>query len=255
MQIDITQPVRANSAADEQDVRQIKKALNRLGLYVPYAKIGITGITDAAMFDAIKAFQKQNGLPVTGAINPGDETLNALSRDISKTPDGQYIWRSVEDDKVRPGHAVLNHTVRDWDDAPDPGEDFNCRCWAERLTQENIIDDGPIAPVYPEALLIPLLRTPRAYGLLKLWLRRRNAKWVRGGHKSETRWTNQMKQRDWTKEQITQTIEFGQPHPAPNKVNPSNGATRYEYNSRFVVRDNKTKEILQISGEEFTPNK
>ena len=28
-------------------------------------------------------------------------------------------------------HAALSGTVRDWADAPDPGEDYNCRCWAE----------------------------------------------------------------------------------------------------------------------------
>jgi len=36
---------------------------------------------------------------------------------------------------------------------------------------------------------------------------------------------------------------------------PGNTATRYEYEGRFVVRDDQTKEILQISGDNrFRPN-
>jgi hypothetical protein len=30
---------------------------------------------------------------------------------------------------VRAEHAAFNRTVRDWADSPDPGEEFNCRCW------------------------------------------------------------------------------------------------------------------------------
>ena len=32
---------------------------------------------------------------------------------------------------MRGVHAALNGTLRDFADAPDPGEDYNCRCWAE----------------------------------------------------------------------------------------------------------------------------
>lgn len=58
MNIKLNKPFAANSAVDEFDVRQIKKALNRLGYYQPYEKTGITGIPDAAVFEALKAFQK-----------------------------------------------------------------------------------------------------------------------------------------------------------------------------------------------------
>lgn len=120
-----------NSAANQFDVRQIKKALNRLGYYQPYEKIGITGIPDTDVFAALKAFQKDQGLQPTGTARPDDESIKALNREASKTPEGEYIWRTVEDDKVRASHAEYNRTVRLWDDSPDPGEEFNCRCWAE----------------------------------------------------------------------------------------------------------------------------
>jgi hypothetical protein len=45
---------------------------------------------------------------------------------------------------VRGIHAALNRTIRNWDNAPDPGDDFNCRCWAEPIEPKSIpvIDEG-----------------------------------------------------------------------------------------------------------------
>lgn len=115
----------------EFDVKQIKKALNRLGYYQPYEKTGITGIPDANVFSALKSFQKDNGLQATGTARPGDETVSKLSNEAGKKKSGKYIWRTVGDDKVRGAHATLNGAVRDLADSPDPGEEFNCRCWSD----------------------------------------------------------------------------------------------------------------------------
>lgn len=117
--------------------RQIKKALNRLGYYIPYEKTGITGIPDANVFAGLKKFQADHALPVTGSAKPGDETVAALNNEAAKKKSGQYIWRTAQDDKVRPAHAALNGTVRDLADSPDPGEEFNCRCWAEPVNCDN----------------------------------------------------------------------------------------------------------------------
>lgn len=257
MKIDLSQPFASNGEVDEYDVKQMKKLLNRLGFYQPYEKIGITGIADKAVFDALKMFQKEQGLPVTGTAKPDDDTIRALNKEALKSKEGQYIWRTVEDAKVRKNHAQFNRTIRDWNDNPDPGEDFNCRCWAQPVINRvdiDAINDPPIEPVYPELLLIPLLRVGRLYNLWRLWLNRKDTDWVLGGHKSETRWGNQLRNRDWSPEQITEAIRHGKQYPAPNKVNKGNTATRYEYKGRFVVRDDQTKEILQISRSEFTPN-
>lgn len=131
MKIKLKKTVARNSAVDEYDIKQIKKALNRLGYYAPLEATGITGIPDAALFEALKRFQEEHGIRATGEAKPGDETVQALSREAAKTPDGSYIWRTVEDDKVRSAHAQYNRKIRQWADAPDPGEEFNCRCWAE----------------------------------------------------------------------------------------------------------------------------
>ncbi len=136
MKIELSRPFAANGKVDEFDIKQMKKALNRLGYYQPYEKVGITGIADTGVFDALKAFQKDRGLTANGSAKPDDETIRALNKETSKTPEGQYIWRTVEDDKVRKGHAEFNRTIRDWSDNPDPGEEFNCRCWAEPVKGE-----------------------------------------------------------------------------------------------------------------------
>jgi len=46
----------------------------------------------------------------------------------------QYIWRTVQDDKVRSSHAARAGETFSWTNPPEgghPGEDYNCRCWAE----------------------------------------------------------------------------------------------------------------------------
>lgn len=147
MKIKLNKPFSANSAVDEFDVKQIKKALNRLGYYQPYEKTGITGIPDADVIEALKSFQKDQGLQPTGNAKPDDETVRKLSSEASQKRSGKYIWRTAGDDRVRGSHAVLNGTVRDLSDSPDPGEEFNCRCWAEpvncdkEFVTQNVISD------------------------------------------------------------------------------------------------------------------
>ena len=99
MNIKLNKPFAANAAVDEFDVRQIKKALNRLGYYQPYEKTGITGIPDREVFTALKKFQGDHGLPVTGMARPGDVTVQKLGSEAAKKKDGQYIWRTVGDKK------------------------------------------------------------------------------------------------------------------------------------------------------------
>jgi len=51
-----------------------------------------------------------------------------------------YTWRTAQDERVRPEHAVLNGTSQRWDEppAPDghPGQGIQCRCVAEPLIPE-----------------------------------------------------------------------------------------------------------------------
>lgn len=47
-----------------------------------------------------------------------------------------YIWRTQDDGKVRDSHAANDDQIFLWNNRPatgHPGEDFNCRCWAEPI--------------------------------------------------------------------------------------------------------------------------
>lgn len=138
MEIKIKRAFSSNSTNDSFDILQMKKALNRLGYYTPLETTGITDTADQAVFDALKNFQKDYSLKDTGELRPDDETVTTINK-VLKTTSGIYRWRTVGDENVRPEHATFNNTVRDWKDSPDPGEDFNCRCWAE-------IPDNSILP-------------------------------------------------------------------------------------------------------------
>ncbi|MGH1455831.1 MAG: phage minor head protein [Alphaproteobacteria bacterium] len=77
-----------------------------------------------------------------------------LSQNASNKQSGQYIWRTVGDDKVRDAHKGYDGQVFSWNNPPEggnPGEDYNCRCWADP------IEDG-INRVYPEFIIVPTLR-------------------------------------------------------------------------------------------------
>ena len=121
------------------------------------------------------------------------------------------------------------------------------------------INDPPIEEVYPELLILPFLRIPRILSAWRIWaLRRRESReWTLGTFKSAKRWANQMESRNWTPEEISETIKNGRRFEAPNniriKIDPRATATRYEYNGRYVVRDHQTGEILQISGPRHIP--
>lgn len=136
MKIEISKPLASNGHAESFDVVQLKKALNRLGYYMPHEDIGITDIPDQRMFDALKSFQRMNGLRPTGQLRPDDETATAINAALADAPNSYYIWRIVEDGKARAAHAQYNRTIRSWNASPDPGEDFNCRCWAEEIPKQ-----------------------------------------------------------------------------------------------------------------------
>jgi hypothetical protein len=109
------------------------------------------------IFDEIRAYRTtfKYGFYPSGKITPNEDILSIINGLIKKT-DQLYVWRTVEDEKVRESHAFLNNTIRHWSQSPNPGDDHNCRCWAENL--ESIEYKDAVLPVYPELFLIPALK-------------------------------------------------------------------------------------------------
>lgn len=105
--------------------------------------------------------------------------------------------------------------------------------------------------------MLPLLSAGRLRAAWRAWNLQRDASknWQLGSHKSPAKWSNRLEKGNWTPEKISRTIKDGEPYDAPNKVNPPNGATGYELGKDFIVRDDETGDILQVSRPGQVPEK
>ncbi len=75
----------------------------------------------------------------------------------------KYVWTTSQDERVRPDHADLDGTVQAWDDPPivdqrtgrrgHPGFDFQCRCTAVPVLDDDVETGG--APPPPEPVMQP----------------------------------------------------------------------------------------------------
>ena len=65
-------------------------------------------------------------------FNPTRHTRETL-------PTKYYIWHTQGDDKVRSSHEELDGTIHSIDEDIFPGEDYNCRCWAEEVSDEEAL--------------------------------------------------------------------------------------------------------------------
>jgi Colicin E5 ribonuclease domain len=178
-----------------------------------------------------------------------------------------YVWQGGECAQCSPKDGQ----IYEWDEGEEPGDVHpNCACSADPLLDGANQYSDAIEPVYPLESLLGMAGALRGIArvvggkILQRLARsgrpaprggRTNTEWTLGAHKSPTKWENQMRQRGWDKEKITDTIKNGREHAAPNKVNPSNTANRYEKGGKFIVRDDKTKEIIQLGDSGFKPNK
>ena len=99
---------------------------------------------------------------ITGAIRRYSAQISSrLQQDVLGAT--QYIWRSLDDTNVRTAHRDYDNEVYSWDAPPPgghPGEDFNCRCWAEPVIDVDEIpegatcervNEGMLAAVFPDA--------------------------------------------------------------------------------------------------------
>ncbi len=137
MRFKIINVVAPYSVADPEDVHALKVVLNRLGYYTPAPRIGIEEGRDLELFRSINQFQRDKGIEITSHIFPFSNTVHGLNKALSQQDQSErYKWRTVGDTHVRDAHAAREGQTFSWAQPPDgghPGEDYNCRCWAEPL--------------------------------------------------------------------------------------------------------------------------
>jgi len=80
-------------------------------------------------------------IDVESEYAPNPYAREILLDDMRRHEEDYYIWRTMEDEKVRDSHAVREGKVYNWNLPPEgghPGEDHNCRCWAEPFEAEKM---------------------------------------------------------------------------------------------------------------------
>lgn len=86
-------------------------------------------VNDKSIYKTIKARMNLIATDQIGKLNGDLTKLRCKLLGFDK-----YIWRTRQDERVRPEHAEREGQIFYWNNPPDgghPGEDFNCRCWAE----------------------------------------------------------------------------------------------------------------------------
>ncbi len=78
----ISKPVGMNGRNQRQDVARLETLFGRTGHLNLKETDGPTGYLGSRLDQAIKGFQKDKGLKIDGAVNPGGETLGALSAQL-----------------------------------------------------------------------------------------------------------------------------------------------------------------------------
>ena len=78
-------------------------------------------------------------IDVESEDSPNPKIKAILRDDLKKNERDYYIWRTRKDEKVRGKHAEREGKIFNWHIPPTgghPGEDYNCRCWAEPYREE-----------------------------------------------------------------------------------------------------------------------
>jgi hypothetical protein len=81
----LREPLRADASANLDDALNAKKALRRLGDFET-PEYGLTPYPDRPLFDAVRRFQRREGLAEDGIMNPGGPTEAALDARLKKQP-------------------------------------------------------------------------------------------------------------------------------------------------------------------------
>jgi len=118
----LNKPLEMNSAANPEDVLDVKIFLHQKGLYdIP--DYGMPPYPDEKLFTAIKSYQKKKGLKVDGVMKANGETQETMRKDTEiereelKPPPGM---EETTPDRNIPGTNIPDKGVPDGSGWPDP---------------------------------------------------------------------------------------------------------------------------------------
>lgn len=119
-------------------------------------KITVAGLAGGRRHEAIaKDLEERFGVAESSArLVARDQTLTAMAEvnRIRQENMGvtRYIWRSVQDERVRNAHDEFDGNTYSWDDPPGdgspqegthPGTAINCRCYADPILDDLLVDE------------------------------------------------------------------------------------------------------------------
>lgn len=96
----------------------------------------------AEMQDAYGISERRAALIARDQIGKLNGQLNAVR--LQNLGSSRYRWLTVGDERVRDAHAERNGQVFLWDDPPEgghPGEDYNCRCIASPIFDDQEVEE------------------------------------------------------------------------------------------------------------------
>lgn len=138
MQLKLSRRVSRDTEAMPDDVRMLKKALNRLGYYLPDKKFGITKIADAEMIEALKRFQTNHGLKSDGIALPDSETLQKLNAALAEKSRARLQWHCVKDGSSCAACIAFDGRIVSTEEADTPGCPGTCRCWVGSIKEKMV---------------------------------------------------------------------------------------------------------------------
>lgn len=150
------------------EFKDIKNLDDVMSTYVDYNVRLINGLTEDMIEKITKRIvngvkkgytneQIANSIRYAGGLNKGrfknlknrtkliaNDQIGKLNGDLTKLRfrfNGlkKYVWRTRLDERVRPEHAEREGEIFSWSRPPSgghPGEEINCRCWAEVYVDE-----------------------------------------------------------------------------------------------------------------------
>ena len=77
------------------------------------------------------------GRDQTNKFNGGLNKLRQTSLGLEK-----YRWQGVEDERERDSHLDLQDEIRVWGEGIEPGEEIQCRCWAEPVIEGTDLEEA-----------------------------------------------------------------------------------------------------------------